>query len=67
MKKLRHAETLVCQPSLFHILLAKLIVEEPHLAIFLERSPVAAYCAIVCYDGLEDAAVVVGVVPVLLR
>ena len=46
---------------------AALPCKERRLTVFLERRPVAAYCSVVGDDGLEDAAVVVGMMPVLGR
>ena len=42
-------------------------IEKLRLAILLKRRPVAANDAVVSDDGLEDSAVVVGVVTVLGR
>ena len=42
-------------------------IEKLRLTIFLKGSPVAANDAVVSDDGLEDSAVVVGVVTVLGR
>ena len=41
--------------------------EELRLEVFFKRRPVAANQAVMGDDGLEDAAVVVGSVPMLLR
>ena len=46
---------------------AALPCKELRLAVVLEGRPVAAYCSVVGNDGLEDATVVVGVMPVFGR
>ena len=58
---------MICFPSLPDTLLAVCVVKEGGLAVILEWSPIAANRAVECNDRLENAAVVVGSVPVLLR
>ena len=41
--------------------------EKTHLAVLLERRPVAAYYAVVSNNGLEDSAVVMGMMAMFLR
>lgn len=55
---------LIGQPSLLHLLHIETIVKERGLKVVLERRPITAYRSVVGNDGLEDAAVVVGKMPV---
>ena len=55
----------VCVPRLMRFLRMKCIMKKLHLARILKGCPVATYNAVVRNNGLEDAAVVMGQVPVL--
>ena len=62
---LRFTEIMVQSPCVFHILNVVAILEERHFTTPFEGRPVATDDSVVSNDGLEDAAVVVGVVSML--
>ena len=67
LQRLSRQEIAVGLECLVEVLCGEAGIEECGFAGILERRPIAANRAIVGHDGLENATVVVGTVPVLFR
>ena len=66
-EKLAVSKTIVRLPCHLHVFSMITIVEERCLEVLFERRPITADDSIVCYNWLENATIVMGMMPVLGR